>query len=171
MPTLAHLYMFATYTHMYTPQIPTASNPGKHVPGEYTYDSVATSTTDALATPGPIQVTEAARALLSYQVPRELNNTARNFIGGLHVTRFGVPMVVVYTRVPASEPVVEVQSVVPGAEYHIEVWGVSEDNTRRSQEPGRQTAMVEERSKLEYRHLLYSELYRLGYRTCVRCSV
>ena len=77
----------------------------------------------------------------------EFNSTGQNLIGGVHVTRFGVPMVVVYTRV--SQPVVVVvQSVVPGASYDIAVWGVSEDNTRRSGEPSRQTAVVEERSKL-----------------------
>ena len=95
-------------------------------------------------------MTEAVSTRLSYQVSMEFNSTARNLIGGLHITRFGVPLVVVYTCVPVSQPVVEVESVVPGAQYHIEVWGVSEDNTRRSQEPGRQIAIVEERSKLAH---------------------
>ena len=83
---------------------------------------------------------------LQYQVAGEFNSTGQNLIGGLHVTRFGVPMVVVYTRV--SQPVVVEQSVVPGAHYDIGVWGISEDNTRRSGEPSRQTEVAEERSKL-----------------------
>ena len=83
---------------------------------------------------------------LQYQVAGEFNSTGQNLIGGLHVTRFGVAMVVVYTRV--SQPVVVVvQSVVPGASYDIAVWGVSVVNTRRSGEPSQQTAVVEERSK------------------------
>ena len=105
------------------------------------------SYSDALPTPRPIQVTEASTRL-QYQVAGEFNSTGQNLIGGLHVTRFGVPMVVVYTRV--SQPVVVVQSVVPGARYDIAVWGISGDNTRRSGEPSRQTAVVEERSKLGF---------------------
>ena len=107
------------------------------------------SPTDSLSTPSPIQVTEAASPRLQYQVSQEFNSTARNYIGGLHVTRFGVPMVVVYTHVSASRPVVVVQDVVPGAQYNIAVWGVSEDNMSRSREPGRQTTAVEERSKFD----------------------
>ena len=103
------------------------------------------SYSDALPTPRPIQVTEASTRL-QYQVAGEFNSTGQNLIGGLHVTRFGVPMVVVYTRV--SQSVVVVQSVVPGARYDIAVWGVSVDNTRRSGEPSQQTVVVEERSKL-----------------------
>ena len=106
------------------------------------------SYSDALPTPRPIQVTEASTRL-QYQVAGEFNSTGQNLIGALHVTRFGVPMVVVYTRV--SQPVVVVQSVVPGARYDIAVWGVSVDNTRRSGEPSQQTVVVEERSKLAER--------------------
>ena len=102
---------------------------------------------DLLPTPRLIQVTKASTRL-QYQVAGEFNSTGQNLIGGLHVTRFGVPMVVVYTRV--SQSVVVVQSVVPGARYDIAVWGVSVDNTRRSGEPSRQTAVVEERSKLGF---------------------
>ena len=103
---------------------------------------------DLLPTPRPIQVTEAGTRL-RYQVAGEFNSTGQNLIGGVRVTRFGVPMVVVYTRV--SQPVVVVrQSVVPGARYDIAVWGISKDNTRRSGEPSRQTAVVEERSKLGF---------------------
>ena len=106
---------------------------------------------DLLPTPRPIQVTKASTRL---QVVGEFNSTGQNLIGGLHVTRFGVPMVVVYTRV--SQSVVVVQSVVPGARYDIAVWGVSVDNTRRSGEPSRQTAVVEERSKLGFWRVLIS---------------
>ena len=108
----------------------------------------STSSSDALPIPGPIQVTEAANSRLQYQVSEGFNSTAENFSGGLHITRFGVPMVVVYTLVPASRPVVVVESVVPGAQYNIEVWAVGGENTRRSREPGRETAVVAERSKL-----------------------
>ena len=106
---------------------------------------------DLLPTPRPIQVTKASTRL-QYQVAGEFNSTGQNLIGGLHITRFGVPMGVVYTRV--SQPVVVVQSVVPGARYDIAVWGVSVDNTRRSGEPSQQTAVVEERSKLGFWRVL-----------------
>ena len=102
---------------------------------------------DLLPTPRPIQVTKASTRL-QYQVAGEFNSTGQNLIGALHVTRFGVPMVAVYTRV--SQSVVVVQSVVPGARYDIAVWGVSVDNTRRSGEPSQQTAVVDERSKLGF---------------------
>ena len=112
---------------------------------------------DLLPIPRPIQVTEASTRL-QYQVAGEFNSTGQNLIGGVHVTRFGVPMVVV-------------QSVVPGARYDIAVWGISVDNTRRSGEPSRQTAVVEERSKLGFcegwlqgpkvgwRHVTYTYLF------------
>ena len=95
-------------------------------------------------------MTKAASSRLQYQVSEEFNSTAENFSGGLHITRFGVPMVVVYTLVPASRPVVVEEPVVPGAQYNIEVWAVGGENTLRSREPGRETAVVAERSKLGF---------------------
>ena len=99
---------------------------------------------DPLSVP-TLTVNTVTRTDVEYQVNRNDTNTTR-VITGYEVFRFGIPMIGEYVNTGKGRTVT-ISPVVPGAQYRITAWALSDDG-RRSAAPALKNVETTEVGKL-----------------------